>query len=210
MKHWGPTGPSTALLCIAFTLASCWTESFDNISEYDAVVTVYDPSFDFQQARTYAMPDTVYDLSDHSYDPGNEPTSWDELILAETAAQMAQAGYTRVYAPEDAAVVVLVGIVISETWVMSGTHPWWSDYYWYDEWFFYYPSSAYPVSLTTGSIIIVMLDAEDADLELRESAVVWGAGMRGLQGDSSADRIQWAIEQSFVQSQYLNTEEADK
>jgi hypothetical protein len=106
---------------------------------------------------------------------------------------------------------VRVAVTTTENYQAYYNYGWWG-WGWYPGWGVYYPwyptGSVY--SYTTGSVLIDMVDVENADIEQEILPAVWYAGINGLLGDNSRNvrnRLITNIDQCFEQSPYLGVSE---
>ena len=68
---------------LAAVLAGCYPGDINSLSETDVVATVHDEGLNFQNKRTYAVPDTVIDLSADPGAPSTLPDNIKDTILNE-------------------------------------------------------------------------------------------------------------------------------
>ena len=156
-RHW------TWLVCaliVGAWLAGCSRESFSSYQDFDVVITAYDPEYldEFENNRTFAMPEEVFDLSDLINDPIEREGKYDQRILNRVAINMAEMGYDRLEITGDpsemnteADVIVYVGAVAQENWGYV-------TYYWYG-YYWYYPPTV-KVNLDNGTIVFTMVDPD--------------------------------------------------
>jgi len=201
--------PLGAVLVIGLGLAGC-NDSLDENDDYNSVITLREPGKDFTAYATFAMQEVVVDLSSRSDDPIELDHSIDDEILNAVAKQMAAKGYDRITDATAADVHVVVGAVASNNWSWYGYYPWYG--YGYDSYYWYYPPVAVPVNTPTGSVIVLMIDANEAeqgDGGITLAPVVWAASARGLLSSTSANatRAINLIDQMFDQSPYLKVGE---
>ncbi|MEA3409001.1 MAG: DUF4136 domain-containing protein, partial [Candidatus Eisenbacteria bacterium] len=211
-------GTAALIITAALVLSSCGLDSgFNSIADFDVIVTIYDDEADFGAIQTYAMPDSVAYLGDDKGGSGRSRDEgiYDQLILDELAANLEAIGYVREEDPENngADVVVLAGVT-STDWEVWVSNPWYDWGYWgyYSDYYYYYPpcygcGSSY--TFTTGSLLVIMEDRNEADHDEETIPVIWAAGLNGLlEGSTSSinNRIIDGIEQAFAQSSYLGAD----
>jgi hypothetical protein len=193
-------------VCIATT--GCASERFDTAAEADAIITVEDETHDYTTARTYAMAQEVYDLSDLVEEPLPPTDMYDDLILTTVAEQMAEAGYTRVdLETGEPDVVVFTGKVAQRTWYLYGYWPCWG----YPGYWCYYPPVTVPVAVDAGTVVVTMLDRDvtaPPPEGVTEPTVqpIWVGALNGLLESSIPNterRIAEGLVQAFEQSPYL-------
>lgn len=201
---------SLAVAGCAAILSACLPETFTNDEELDAILTVRQPSHDFSSYETYSMSNELIDLGFLVDEPREIPDWASPVVSKAVADEMAALGCRRVPYEErsdNADVVVLLGAVVADNWVLSGYYPWWPGYW------FWYPVVR-PVNFVTGSLVVTMLHPEDAVEDESGRLVVpavWAAGMSGVASGSQqrgTRRLQSSIRQAFAQSPYLRTGEA--
>jgi hypothetical protein len=202
------------VLIVGAGLVDCSRDSFSSYKDFDAVVTAYNTDYqdEFENNRTFAMPEEVFDLSDLADDPIDLNGKYNQLVLDRVADNMAELGYDRVPIAgdpfemvTDADVIVYVGAVAQENWVYG------SGYYCSYGWCWYYPVNGVAVNFDNGTIILTMVDpdlAEEVDAGNANIPVVWSGGLRGLLGYHSPSEVEGGIDQAFDQSQYLRVGEA--
>lgn len=203
---------------IAFTLSAipmvfwgCTFQGPEYTEELDLVVTNYDNTFDFKSKGTYSLPDKIVKITG---DPLAPPEYIKDIygipMLAQIEANMTALGWTKVLVdavpPPD---IQLLPAAWTTTTIVGGYYGgyycWYYPYYCGGGWYYpYYPSYS---SVTTGSMLMTMVDpslaAESPDGNLR---VVWTGLMNGLlSGTYDIDRLKRGIDQSFTQSPYLDT-----
>lgn len=204
---------ATAAL-VAGGVVACYPGSISDIGEADLVLTAYDTAYDFADAATYFMPDTIIRVGEG--DESDIDRSYDAAILAKVASELASLGYTRLSDTSGTAPDVFVALGANSStynWWIGGGGCYWCWYPGYPGWGPgwggyppYYPW--YPVyggSYSTGSLAIVMVDASPA--VGGEVNGLWGAVINGLlssKTESTAARAAQLIEQAFDQSPYLD------
>jgi hypothetical protein len=182
---------------------------FDQLSANFVVTTKTDSSRIFSSYRTYYISDTVAYHTDVVADSILNNANSKQLVDA-VKQNMNSLGYTFVARSAKPDLGINMG-VLKNTTVSVVYGGWWDAWYgWWDPWYwggyypYYYPW-AYAYSLTTGSVVITMVDVKNApaDQNLR---VVWLSVMGGAIGDNLNSNVQrgvTAINQSFAQSPLL-------
>jgi hypothetical protein len=192
-----------SVLIVGAWLTGCSRDSFSSYKDFDTVISVYDPEYEdeFENNRTFAMPEEVFDLSDVVNDPIEHDGKYDQQILDRVAENMAELGYHREVITgdpsemnTDADVIVYVGAVAQEDWGYV-------SYYWYG-WYWYYPTTV-TVNFDNGTIVFTMVDPDLADEEAEVMPVIWSGALRGLLGYHSTSQVMSGIDQAFNQSPYL-------
>jgi hypothetical protein len=193
-------------------LPGCYytTETIGDNSGLDAIITMREPDREFDDLRTFAMPESVADLSNLLEDPEPLSDNYDQSYIDRVAERLADYGWVRVGDTADADVLVLNGKVAAEYWVTS---TYWYPYYPY---YIYYPYYYYPyysyntvtVNFPVGTLITVMLKPDEISMidDGNESVpAIWTAtGIVLLESnDATKDRVERMVDQSFEQSDYL-------
>jgi hypothetical protein len=192
-------------------IPGCYPSEDFFVEELDLVVTNYDVDEDYSRFRTFSVPDSVVRIGGEDDDG---PGPFDELMLDLVRRNMKDLGYEEESDPENNApdLVVLVELLVVNNVVVAPCYPgwgWWGGWppYWGPGWCGGVPWV--PVgSYTTGTIILDMIDLDQADDVEEEVPIVWAAYLNGLvtgSDASMADRIEKNIDQAFVQSSYLGT-----
>lgn len=235
MKKQGP------LLLISAGLAgvACYPLTIDDASEVDIVATRKAENYDYGRNKTYDLPEQVVDLCDLDNLPdtgeggagdgaGGRPDldldcvevshAYDDQIIAAVKRNMEALGYQHVAedGSETPDVMVNVGTIASNNWVVY-TYPWWGYYpYYYGGWYGsywgwwgyypYYPPTTV-VNYPTGTILMQMLSIKDADPVNERIPGIWTGAVRVLLESSdevtATTRINSHIDQAFAQSPYL-------
>jgi hypothetical protein len=195
----------------------CTKDTFDSTADFDAVITVESPDYDYTQNRTYAVVEEVADLSTLITDAIHieNKERWEEVILKAIHRNMKAAGYTETTGDiQEADIVVGAGIVAQERWQFYTYYPWWG---WGGWWYYYYPGFSYATDFSSGSVILVMIDPDqmdddtDADAGAEDDAgvptdayqAVWLAGIQSLLDSVTERKVNDSIDQAFEQSPYL-------
>jgi len=208
--------PLILTLTIIGTLLLLWSctpdSGFNTISDYDTVVTHYDPDVDYQTFKTYYLADSVVYITDPEDEPEIErDDELDALILSTVAANMNAYGYQRITEPEEENPPDLfVPVAVTTTrWVgmYYPYYPCWG-YYWYPCWGPGYPGYYPPVvyEYSTGTVFFDLWDFKNPDEETETFPILWTATLNGLLSSDRAageKRIEDSINQAFSQSWYL-------
>jgi hypothetical protein len=193
------------LSCVALLQACSYTsESIGDQSDIDAIVTVREPEREFDEMRTFAMPESVADLSNLAEDPRPITDAYDQDFIDRVAVNFAEYGWTRVADVAAADVLILNGKVASENWV---TFSYWYPYYPYYIYYPYYPYDSVTVNYETGTIMTLMIESDQLETidDIETVPAIWVAtGLGLLESDESPrTRIEDAVDQAFEQSDYL-------
>ncbi len=217
-----------AFLTLAY-LASCnlYPDDDARIDEFDAVITYYDKTVDYGDYKTYAMVDTVRQISpsqDGRPDKAKAVRNSD-YILNLINTNMQARNYEKVANPNDADLIINVGAISTSNLVISGGgypgywYGWGSgwgypgDYWGYPGYGYYYPY--YPVTFVTeyevGTLLIDVVDQKNFTTAANSALLLrWTAVIRGVTGlTDNADiknRLRIDINQAFDQSEYLKSD----
>jgi hypothetical protein len=189
------------LLGAGLILASCtkYPPESDRLLEDLAVVTQYDTGVNFNNYKTFSMPDKIMKVTDKDTTVMTGSTA--EAALKQVDANMKSRGFVPVVgsAKPDLGVQVLY---FQNTTVYTYYYDYWGYGYYYP----YYPY--YPVyysSYTTGLADIQLLDLKNTGPDNRV-AIVWNAFIRGLlTGSHTTQEITGKIDQAFIQTPTLKT-----
>lgn len=201
----GLTGLFVLLLC------SCYPSGPTNILELNLVVTFNDAQFNFASVRTYALPETVFDL------PGSDQVNheYDSLILEAVDNNMTALGYVREIAPEQNGADVVLVVSVSRQTIIYGDFSWYSYWGAWPGWEYWGPWDAgwglyfsWPVgqTFTTGSIFIEMVDPKAKDSHGTKLPVRWTGIINAALSTSAAAtsaQVVSSVDQCFAQSPYL-------
>lgn len=197
------------LLLFAPALWSCSYESL-SVAETDVVLTIEDEGRDYEELKTYALTDEVYDLcgvgpfggasNDDCYDVNHR---LDDELLEAIERNMDELGFTKVDKDDAPDAVILVGSVAQDNWYYSYGY-WWCDPY-YGYYSCWYPPATYLYNLPTATIIINMIADQETEDDKLKSA--WFAALSGLYSTSDEltgpERVNRAVDKAFSQSPYL-------
>ena len=210
-----------AMLALSITFYSCDTKSGLAVENFDVVVTFYDDLAPFSTIRRYSMPDSIIVIIDStSSESGNVTHAYDSLILAVLENEFESIGYTREFVPSQNPpdVFVLVSVIVSNSYNATGKYGLYEYWKWYTGWTIYpswgsgwsvrYPwqQSEVTYNYSIGSLVIMMLDARDANNTEMSIPNIWSGVINGLLVSDPAlaqSRIVTNISQCFIQSPYL-------
>ncbi len=195
-------------------LAACYPGGAETVEDLDSVTTQHDSSASFSTLRTYALPDSIQEVSS----PGGESLpidhAYDTRILDRVAANLDALGLQRV---DPATTTPDVDVLVTFTatryveyvsYPFYDVWPGWGGFAGYDgTWGVYYPyDAAYATVIDAGSLRIEMLDRRTANASTRQLTAIWTASVDGVLGgskESLVQRIEKGIDQAFAQSPYL-------
>ena len=188
-------------VALLLALAACYPGGPESASDTDLTLTVQTPEGDYTNLRTFAMENTVHDLTPPGVDPADPiPQTTKDLILNTLRDEMAKAGFTEVdTAATDIDTWVLVGAVQSEVWFY---------YYGWGGWYGgYYPHYGNVSSFDVGSVVWQMMDTRNYDPASEDPPPsLWLAAVNGALSNSSSTtttRLVTNIQQAFTQSPYI-------
>jgi hypothetical protein len=202
---------SGVLLSVAL-LSGCYPGGPEYIEDLDLVVTRHDSSFDFDEMKTYALPDRIVKITgnleeDEEVEFIND--SYASIILGRIRDNLEDYGWAEVGADQNPDVIILPSAMQSTTWIWYYDYWYWDWYYPYYWWGWYYPYPIYGGSYSSGSVFLQMT-FPDGVTAADNIPVVWSAILNGLlEGDVSQidSRIGRSVDQAFEQSPYLDLEE---
>lgn len=182
------------------------TPDLGQLSSNFVVVTNTDSAAIFSDYSTYYVSDTIAYVASDSQDTILVGSSAQQIV-AVVKQNMTARGYT--FVPKAAHPDLGINLGIVKNTNVGVVYPgwWWGYPGWWDPWYwgwdypYYYPWS-YTYVVTTGSIILDLVDLKDASEEHKET-VIWTAFMGGAVGDDVNSNLQRginAINQSFTQS----------
>ena len=197
-------------LLLPVIVVSCYPGGAEYYSDTDIVVTDYNDTYDFTQAHTYYMPDTVIYVGKGDKEPDH---SFDDLILSTIAGKMLDYGYERITdtVPQpDLLLSVAVATTTNEGIGWIPGYPYYPGWGWGWDWGWWYPGGYYPYyySFNTGTLAITLGDLSQKKVSADSVSVPaeWNAIINGLLSSSTSDivkRIKKNINQAFAQSSYL-------
>ena len=207
LARWG-----MLVLCLLPVLTACYPyDTNKSAADYDITLTQFDKKASFYPVQpppntTYYLVQEVHHIT--SGQPDTIPTTYDQLILDQVAANLNALQYTPINTqpfPPPAPQPNFIITVAATTSTYYGYYygGWWGyGCYCYGG---YYPYME-PYSFTTGTILIDMADTsrEDTGAQPPTVPIVWGCAINGLMNSgAAAGRITDQINQCFYQSPYL-------
>ncbi len=212
----------TAAFLISFSLllASCYPEGPEIVSDYDVVGTSYDSTFNFAQVRTYALIDTVLVMQGNNSNRMYLSPALNNFVISQVENNLNRLGYTRIstISPDQVPDVVMQVSAFSNTSVGAYYDSWYNNWGWYSGWNSWYPGTGfgpgwypsgvtYYYSVTTGTVLLEMINPAAADNTTQRLPVVWLGTLNGLlefdDNNSNRERIANGIDRAFTQSPYL-------
>lgn len=211
---------ASLLVSLTLLLASCYPKGPEIVSDYDVVGTSLDSTFNFSQMRTYAIIDTVLVMQGNSGSRRYLAPDLNDFIINQVENNMNRLGYTRItnISADEVPDVVLQVSAFSNTAVGAYYDTWYNNWGWYQGWNRWnpgagfgpgwYPSGvAYYYTVTTGTVLLEMVNPTAADSDTQRFPVVWVGTLNGLlefaDNTSNRERIANGIDRAFIQSPYL-------
>ncbi|MFP4470055.1 MAG: DUF4136 domain-containing protein [Bacteroidales bacterium] len=208
-----------------FFFAGCYPTDSVSYSDLDLVTTVFDEDQNFEELKTYTMPDSVIHLKDTIDNSNNVDLSrdLDPFILDLVRTNMTEYGFVAEDDPENNPpdVIVTVSAMATKNYSVYYYYPyywyWYPGWYWpyfkssdyYYGWYPYYPGwgGGYISSYTVGTLLMHMHDMKDSQANNDSIPVVWQAAVNGLLSGNVAntqERLQFNIDKAFENSPYLD------
>ncbi|MBN7812516.1 DUF4136 domain-containing protein [Algoriphagus sp. H41] len=189
-------------------LWGCYPGGPEYYEDTDVTLTQHDENYDFASKQTYALPDKI--VVDIEIENGDTSYVYMRDIYATPILQaidqnMSNYGWTKVAVNANPDVLLTPAAIKNTTYFWSYWYDWWYGGWWGWGWGWYYPPYYTVSSITTGSVIINMVDP-NVDTPVDLSPVTWlmiGNGL--MSGANDVSRITDAIDQAFMQSPYLKT-----
>jgi hypothetical protein len=211
LKYWLP-------VLVISALSGCYPNGAQYTSDLDLVYTNYSTSFDFTTRTTYALPDSVIEITGDNFnnDNGNGkpdflPPAYAQSILSQIQKNMTSFGWTKVDKNAHPDVILLASTMTTTNLYYYYDWGYWGWWYpgWYPGWGWYYPGY-YPPYVTgykSGSVFVQMIDQKSVAVPAAGNIpVIWSMILNGLAQGGTADitaRVQTNIDQGFAQSPYL-------
>jgi hypothetical protein len=191
------------LVHLLIVLASCYPQGPEYIEDLDVIVTEFKDEYDFNGKATYSLPDRIVKITGdvtRGDDPEFIPDATAALILTRIESNMNALGWQKVDI-EDSPDVLLTPAAWETTTIVYYYDYWYWWYGGYYPWWGYFPS--YPVSYTTGTLIMRMIDPEIVGAN-GSPVSQWTGGISGILTNAyNASRVNTAIDRAFNQSPYL-------
>jgi len=198
----------TALLVLCGLIAACDAGPLNpnNIGWVTTLVDSTPPAL--QQARTFAVPDTIVALNGGTFNHAQ-----DKLIASEVRGQFLAHGWVEradTTGPKPDVVIVMgtntrteVGISYADWFPSYGWIPYWgtpAD----PSWVWGAPAGAIAYVYEVGTLVLTMVDLRAPRETTKRVPVLWVAAVNGVLGDSPVlPRVLTGIDQAFAQSPYL-------
>ncbi|HEY3402475.1 MAG TPA: DUF4136 domain-containing protein [Ohtaekwangia sp.] len=202
----------TKLIAVSMMLllAACYPNGPEYVEDVDVVYTTYDETYDFSAKQTFAMPEQI--VVDVKIEDGDTTVEYMKDVFADPILQriqdnMEDLGWERVDIDDDPELLLTPAGLTSTTFYYSYWYDWWYGGYWGWGWGWYYPPYYTVSSYTTGTLLMVLSDPNQAeDSPINRSPALWISAANGLvTGNYDMNRVTSSIDQSFKQSPYLKT-----
>ena len=205
-------GIAVLTIALAIGVSSCYYDYGLSTSDYDAILTNWDPKTDFGNYKTFVLADSVFHLVGDD-DEDDITRKYDETLLDAVRHNFQSKGYVEI-APDTNNLpdfVVTVSIA-KNTYVGGGWYyPYWPPYWgpgwgWYPG---YWPGGGYYYSYETGTVFVDLLDVDDIkEVDNPGEDYIrprWSGVMEGLISNESSNvqRILAGIDRMFYQSPVL-------
>lgn len=203
--------PITLILLAGLVIAACSKYPTYTVynSDMDMVWTNYDESANFENYKTYYIPDTVLIDSTATAEEQEYFQQYYDDILAKVNANMQARNFIRVDSSEDPDLGMGVSIITRTNYVFSYNYWWGYPGYWgWPGYGYYYPWATYLGSYEEGAVIIDMSDLKNIDHYNRQINALWAALIGGVLTEKNSlidSRLIDQIDQAFEQSEYLYT-----
>ncbi|RYZ30000.1 MAG: DUF4136 domain-containing protein [Chitinophagaceae bacterium] len=193
-------------------LSSCTKDPMSNLSEEESriYITNKNNSADFTTYKTYSIPDSVYVVSNNSFQ-GGQATTWDLQALAAVRNALESRGYVRVSRSQSPDLGINVSRLYNTTTNVVDMQDYWGGYggyydpyYWgYSGYGYGYPSYYALVESTEALMSVEVLDLKNASAN-RTINVIWNGVIRGS-GVFTSNAVSSGVQALFQQSPYIKT-----
>ncbi len=203
------------LLFTALIFASCEKEPDLNKVQNDYVIyTQYDKNANFSKGNTFYIPDSVLVIGNKDSGATYLSETDGDFIIDTYVNQLQSRGYTRTFDKNVATYGLQVSYVES-TYYYLNSNGWWADYPWYwtpSYWWpwltgYWYHPYPFIYSYTAGSLVAEMVDITSVTKETTSTnpRIIWNNYITDIDiPATNKGKLIKAIEQSFVQSPYIN------
>ena len=206
--------PFVAVLIVVGVTAfsSCTPNSGVTVAESDVVLTLFNDEVDFGAITTYRLPDTVVHLTGDPNNPDDPNISreYDREIIQRVKDNLNARGYQWVSDISNSDIEVLVSATSTSFWSLYSWGGGWNWWYGGCCWNPWYPGGGVGASysFTTGTLIVDMVDEDEADQANKLVPLYWEAAANGVLDDTELNivtRFRQSIDQMFIQSPYLKS-----
>jgi hypothetical protein len=220
------------LLSVTLLLASCYPQGPEVVSDYDVVGTSFDSTFNFRGVRTYALLDTVMVMQGNNNNNTRRylNPNLNTFMISRVENNLNRLGYSRIttISRDNIPDVVIQVTAFSNTTVGAYYDTWYNNWGGYPGWNSWSGGGFGPgwgagfgpgwgpgwgpvitqyYSVTTGSVLLEMINPRGVDNNAQRLPVVWIGALNGIldfaDNASNRERIANGIDQAFMQSPYL-------
>jgi hypothetical protein len=189
-------------LGLVFTLGCTkYPPSSDRVMEDLAIITQYDTKIDFNNYKTYSIPNSIKKITDK--DTTDLTSSEAMAVIDQVDKNMTSRGFAKTVAPAmpDFGIEILY---FENTTVYTYSYSYYGYYPYYGYYYPYYP--VYYSSYTTGLGDIQLVDLKVVDPGNKRLYMRWNAFIRGLlTGGHTNSEVLSAVDQAFIQTPQLKT-----
>jgi len=218
-----------AIMCslsLCLTLWACYPGGPNSSVELTTITTGYDKSYNFNKPN-YALLDSIVHIIDEDNPDNNVELSreYDTTIIAAVRRNMQSLGYNEIPLDEiddsgDVDIIMLLGAIGTKN-IGYAWSPWYPWYGWWGGWGYWpgygpgwgwgypwYPGGGGTVyQYDTGTLLINMLDPENANPDSLLQNLSWSASINGLLNSVNEQKgdtfFNESIDQAYRQSDYL-------
>jgi hypothetical protein len=206
------TGWALLAATVLLTAGSCTKDPMKNLTAEESriYITNRDNTADFNNYKTYSIPDSVYVIDNNSM-RGGQATAADLEALATVRNQMESRGFVRVNRDQSPDLGINVSRLYNTSTNLVDLGNYWGGYggyydpfYWgYSGYGYGYPSAYAFVESTEAMLSVDVLDLKNAPAN-NQINVIWNGLIRGS-GIFTNTALTTGIQALFEQSPYLRT-----
>jgi len=199
------------ITALALATWACQADELFLEEPVGSVITLVDGGSSLASARTFALPDTIIQMSDLI---ASIDHTTDRKITASIRGHLLALGWrdaTRDASPKPDVLVLVAasmriqtGVVYDDWFGAWGYLPYWSapvD----ESWVWGTPDGAIPYAFPAGTLLVTMLDLRAQNAVTQRIALLWAAAIDGVVTNkaNTTERALLGIDQAFAQSPYL-------
>ena len=205
-------------MSLALTIVSCEKHpDYDQLDNDLVVYTDYDNTKDFNDYKTFYLPDSILEVNGHKSEYWNDENA--RLLVQQVNEEMQSRGYERITdarRKQEADLGLQLSYVAKTNLIINGGYfnGFWDFGYWGPWWNGWYYPYTISYSYNTNNLMIEMVALQQEDKRTtreqpQKLPVIWYSLSSGYQfsGPYNTRLLTEAIHQSFQQSPYLHTEE---
>lgn len=202
---------SLAAFTLALMFSGCRPGGAEYISDLDVVGTAYTKEIDFSGRKTYAMWDSIPQISSDQLEPGETPEyisqTYANVVTSEIDKQMKALGWTKVGRDQNPDAYIQNASMQNTYVYYYYSYYYYGYYYPYGGWYYpgYYPPTY--STTTTGTLLMMLVDAKTESTSPNGTQpVLWIGIINGLMEGSSSSftsRVSKNVGQAFKQSPIL-------